>query len=314
MSAPRDRRWPGDLESPPIDRVIRLGFEVDVGLTLAPLRHGRGDPTIRFEEGSVWRAVRTAEGPACLRISPAGGAWRVTAWGRGGELAADSVPRLLGAGDDPAALVAPSGLLRDLAHRFRNVRFGRSDAVMASLLPAIVEQKVTGREAQRAWRSIVLRFGERAPGPAGLHLPPEPATLARVPYFALHPLGLEQRRAVTLIRAAERADWLEGAIRLSPDDAMTRLRTIPGIGAWTAAETVRAALGDADAVSVGDYHTPSLVTWALAGEPRGEDARMLELLEPYRGQRARIVRLLELSGLRPPRYGPRYAGRSIAAM
>jgi 3-methyladenine DNA glycosylase/8-oxoguanine DNA glycosylase len=130
----------------------------------------------------------------------------------------------------------------------------------------------------------------------------------------MHPLGLEQRRAVTLIRAAERADWLEGAVCLPPGEAMSRLRTIPGVGRWTAAETVRAALGDPDAVSLGDYHTPSLVSWALAGEPRADDARMLELLEPYRGQRARLVRLLELSGLRPPRYGPRYAGRSIAAM
>ena len=185
---------------------------------------------------------------------------------------------------------------------------------MASLLPAIVEQKVTGREAQRTWRSIVLRYGRPAPGPGRLYLPPEPAFLARVPYFAMHPLGLEQRRAVTLIRAAERADWLEQAVRLPSHDAMARLRTIPGVGPWTAAETVRAALGDPDAVSLGDYHTPSLVAWALAGEPRGDDARMLELLEPFRGQRARVVRLLELSGLRPPRYGPRYAGRSIAAM
>jgi 3-methyladenine DNA glycosylase/8-oxoguanine DNA glycosylase len=301
-------------ERPAIDRVIHLGFEVDLGLTLAPLRHGLGDPTIRFEPWGVWRATRTAEGPACLRISTAGDGWRVMAWGPGSDLAVDGFPRLLGAEDDPSAFVVPAGPLRELSRRFRNVRFCRSEAVMASLVPAIVEQKVTGREAQRAYRSLVLRFGERAPGPGHLHLPPDPATLARVPYFEMHPLGLEQRRAATLIRAAERADWLELAIRLPSQDATARLRMIPGVGAWTAAETIRAALGDPDAVSLGDFHTPSLVAWALAGEPRGDDARMLELLEPFRGQRARVVRLLELSGLRPPRYGPRYAGRSIAAM
>jgi 3-methyladenine DNA glycosylase/8-oxoguanine DNA glycosylase len=301
-------------ERPVIDRVIRLGFEVDLGRTLAPLRHGLGDPTVRFEPGGVWRATRTAEGPACLWISAAGDGWRVMAWGPGSDLAVDGVARLLGAEDDPSALVISAGPLRELSRRFQGVRFGRSDAVMASLLPAIVEQKVTGREAQRTWRSIVLRYGRPAPGPGRLHLPPEPALLARVPYFAMHPLGLEQRRAMTLIRAAERADWLEQAVHLPSHDAMARLRTIPGVGPWTAAETVRAALGDPDAVSLGDYHTPSLVAWVLAGEPRGDDARMLELLKPFGGQRARVVRLLELSGLRPPRYGPRYAGRSIAAM
>ncbi len=86
---------------------------------------------------------------------------------------------------------------------------------------------------------------------------------------------------------------------------------MPGIGPWTAAEVGVRALGDADAVSVGDFHLPNLVAYALAGEPRGNDARMLELLEPYRGQRARVMRLLELSGIRPPRYGPRLAPRRI---
>jgi len=71
------------------------------------------------------------------------------------------------------------------------------------------------------------------------------------------------------------------------------------------------ALGDLDAVSVGDFHHKNLVSWALAGEPRGTDARMLELLAPYAGRRALVIRLLELSGLRPPRYGPRMAPRRI---
>jgi 3-methyladenine DNA glycosylase/8-oxoguanine DNA glycosylase len=236
------------------------------------------------------------------------------AWGPGSELALSAVPRLLGAEDDPAALAPKSGPLRELARRFGGVRFGRSDAVMASLVPAIIEQKVTGREAQHAWRSLVLRYGEQAPGPGLLHLPPDAPTLARIPYHAMHPLGLEQRRAVTLIRVAQRADWLEEAVRHPSAEAMLRLRTIPGVGAWTAAETVRVALGDPDALSLGDYHSPSLVCWALAGEPRGDDARMLELLRPFEGQRARVVRLLELSGIRAPRYGPRFAGHWIAGL
>lgn len=94
-------------------------------------------------------------------------------------------------------------------------------------------------------------------------------------------------------------------------EAFARLQTIRGIGPWTAAEATRTAFGDPDAVSVGDAHLPDLVSWALAAEPRGDDERMLELLAPYSGQRARVIRLLEVSGIRIPRFGPRFAPRRI---
>ena len=279
---------------------------------MGPLRHGPRDPTIRFE-GPVacgLCAPRTGRPPCASHLSGmAGASWP-------GDLAPNEpptgVPRLLGAEDDPAALVLPRGPLLDLARRLPGLRFGRSDAVLASLVPAIIEQKVTGLEAQRAYRRLVLRYGEPAPGPGGLHLPPLPRSLAGLPYFELHPLGLEQRRAdhAHPRRRAGRAARTGGR----PATGGRRwllLRSIPGVGAWTAAETARSAFGDPDAVSVGDFHLPHLVCWALAGEPRGDDARMLELLEPYRGQRARLVRLLELSGIVPPRYGPRMPTRSF---
>ena len=303
-----------DLEAAPVDRLQRLDFEVDLGLTLGPLRHGPGDPTIRLERGIAWRATRTADGPASLRIARARDGWRVMAWGPGAELAAAGVPRLLGAEDDPSALVLPRGPLHELAARLRGLRFGRTDAVMESLVPAIIGQKVTVQEAQAAYRALIRRYGERAPGPGGLHLPPAPGRMARLAYHQFHPLGLEQRRAVVLIEAASRAGWLEQASTLPPAAALSRLRGIPGVGAWTAAETARSAFGDADAVSIGDYHVPNLVAWALAGEPRGDDTRMLELLEPYRGQRGRLVRLLELAGIDAPKFGPRRRVRSIAAL
>jgi 3-methyladenine DNA glycosylase/8-oxoguanine DNA glycosylase len=299
-------------ETPLIDTIVRLPFRVDLVLTLGPLRHGPGDPTIRFEGSVAWWATRTTDGPATLRLAPAAEGWRVMAWGRGAERAAAQVPRLLGDEDDPTRLVLPSGRLRDLAARLPGLRFGRSDAVLASLVPAIIEQKVTGSEAQRAYRGLVLRFGEAAPGPGRLFLPPAAETLARLPYHELHPLGLERRRAQTLIGVARVATRLEAATLLPPEDALARLRAVPGVGAWTAAETARTAFGDPDALSLGDFHLPHLVAWVLAGEPRADDRRMLELLEPYRGQRARLVRILELSGIRPPRYGPRMPARSSA--
>lgn len=301
----------GGGSAPDVDELIRLDFEVEPAATLGELRHGHGDPTIRFERDVLWRASRTDDGPATIRIARAREGWRVSAWGPGAQAAVAAVPRLLGAEDDPGALELPAGKLRDIAARSRGLRFGRTDAVWPSLLPSVCGQKVTAQQAHRAYFGILRRWGEDAPGPGSLRLPPRPEIIAALPYYDLHPVGLEQRRAVTLIRAAEGIDRLEEAVSMSPSAALARLRTAPGIGAWTAAEVARQAMGDADAVSLGDFHIPDMVCWFLAGEPRGDDARMLELLEPYRGQRARVVRYIERAGVKPPKYGPRLSPEHI---
>lgn len=300
--------------TPDRDEVVRLDFAVDPVLTLAELRKGPRDPTIRFEGSVVWRALRTDDGPATTRLARASDGWRVSAWGPGAGAAVAAIPRLLGAEDDPSALELPPGRLRDLALRFAGMRFGRSDAVWPSLIPAICGQKVTAAQAHRAYFGIIRRWGEAAPGPGGLRLAPQPEVIAVLPYYELHPLGLEQRRATTLIRAADRASWLERAVQMEAPAALARLRGNPGIGAWTAAEVARVAFGDPDAISLGDYHVPNSVCWALAGEPRGDDERMLELLEPYRGQRARVVRLIERAGIHAPKYGPRLAPQRIEGL
>ena len=232
------------------------------------------------------------------------------AWGPGAEQALDGVADLIGLHDDPSGLVPRHRIVAELARRFSDLRLPRTNGVFEALLPAICEQKVTGIEARRAYRSIVVAHGEPAPGPADVRLPPEPRTLAGLPYYAFHPFGLERRRAEVIRRTAVVAARLEDP---APPVAerYRRMEAIPGIGPWTVAEVGRIAFGDPDAVSVGDFHLPNLVAWLLAGEPRADDERMLELLEPYRGQRGRVQRLLEASGQTPPRRGPRYAPRSI---
>ena len=179
-------------------------------------------------------------------------------------------------------------------------------------MPSVFEQKITGTEAFRAYAAYLRTFGEPAPGPGALLLPPRSEVVAGLVYHALHPIGLEQRRADVLRRSASRATWLEASADAA--EASRRLRSLPGIGPWTAAEVTRVAHGDPDAVSVGDYHIPSVVAWALAGEERADDERMLELLEPYRGQRGRVQRLLEVGRIMPPRHGPRMAPRRIATI
>lgn len=296
-----------------IERRVELRGPIDLGGTLWPLRHGLGDATTRLARDEAWLAVRTPRGPATLQVRVLGASRvRARAWGDGAEALVDSVPELIGERDEPDLLLAHHRVIHDLQRRHVGLRLPRTGRILQALVPSIFEQKVTGTEAFRAYAALLRRYGEPAPGPGDLRLAPAPATLAAMPYHAFHPIGIERRRAEVVRRAASRAAWLESVP--TPAEATRRLTSLPGIGLWTAAEVVRSAFGDPDAVSVGDYHLPSVVAWALAGEPRADDARMLELLEPYGGQRGRVQRLLEVARIVPPRYGPRMAPRWIAAI
>ena len=293
---------------------------------------------MRFEvSGTCWRATRTPEGPVTLLVelvkaAPGDGtpgangdghAIRGRAWGPGSDWALERLGALAGLDDDPESLVPRHPAVATAVRRSPGVRIGRTGNVLEALVPAILEQKITGDEARRVYRALVHRHGEPAPGGFGLRLQPPAEVLAALPYHAYHPLGLERRRAELVRAVAREADRLErlGAAATGPsatpearDAAYRALRAFPGIGPWTAAEVGLRAFGDPDAVSVGDFHLPSLVTWALAGERRGSDERMLELLEPYRGHRGRVVRLLELTGDGPGRRGPRMGSRDITGL
>ena len=297
----------------PIRRLV-LDRPIDLELTLGPHRRGPRDPAIRLGPGHVIRATRTADGPATLEVSVRGDRVEGEAWGPGAERALAGMEAFIGATDDRAGFTPVHPLLADLDRRLPGLRIGRTGAVLEALIPAILEQKVTGTEARRAYHGLIERWGEPAPGPFGLRLLPAPTVLAAIPYHEMHPIGIERRRAELLRTVAARAARFEEIVGLPLVDAYARLTVLPGIGPWTAAEVAIRALGDPDAVSVGDYHLPSLVSWALAGERHGTDERMLELLEPYRGQRGRAIRLLEASGLRPAPHGPRMQPRSIAAI
>jgi 3-methyladenine DNA glycosylase/8-oxoguanine DNA glycosylase len=281
---------------------------LDLAATLWPVAHGTGDRTIRIGRGEAWRASLTPFGPATLRVVQVEGGVSATAWGPGADWAASQAGALVGADDERPDMTGWHPLLREVARRNPGLRLPRTGRPWEALLPAICEQKVTGREARAAFQGIVRAYGTDAPGPGRLRLPPEPSVLARLPYFAFHRFGLERRRADIIRHAAELAPRLEGR---PAGDVRRMLESLPGIGPWTTAEVLRVAYGDADAVSVGDYHIPSVVAWALAGERRADDARMLELLEPYRGQRGRVQRLLEVSGIWPERRGPRMTPRDI---
>ena len=295
-----------------MDRSITLRGPLDLGRTLSPLRHGLGDRTVRLLRDEAWLAARTLDGAGAVRVRRTSLTVEAQAWGDGAQRLLDAVPALIGEDDEPNRLIAHHPIVRELQRRHAGLRLPRTRRVLHALVPSVFEQKITGTEAFRAYAALLRVHGEPAPGPGGLLLPPDPARLASLPYHAYHPIGLERRRAEVLRRAAARAAWLESSATSA--EATLRLTSLVGIGPWTAAEVVRTAFGDPDAVSVGDYHLPNVVAWALAGEPRADDARMLELLEPYRGQRGRVQRLLEVGRVVPPRYGPRTAPRRISAI
>jgi 3-methyladenine DNA glycosylase/8-oxoguanine DNA glycosylase len=296
---------------------LPLERPLDLVATLRPLVRGQGDRTIRLRPGQAWWTVRAAGGPATVVIRLLPDRLLAESFGPGAVAALERVPDLVGAASDAASpRDLPTGghrLVSALARRHPGVRIARSRAVMDALVPAILEQKITGDEARRAWQGIVRGLGEDAPGAAGagLRVAPAPERLAELPYHAYHPYGIERRRAELIRMLAGRAEWVEGLADRSPAEASAALQSVPGIGPWTAAEVAVRAFGDVDAVSVGDFHLPTMVAYALAGESRADDARMLELLEPYRGQRAIVMRLLELGGPRPARRGQRMPTRAI---
>jgi 3-methyladenine DNA glycosylase/8-oxoguanine DNA glycosylase len=323
-----------------LSRAWLAPFPLDIRRVLGVHRRGGGDPTFRIDaSGAVWRTSLTPAGPGTLRVAARGteppaafapavprtaagqqddlavavppathvAAW---AWGPGAGWLLAALPDLLGASDEPESFQPVHPLLREITARHPGVRIGRTGRVLEALVPAVLEQKVVGLEAFRSWRLLIRRFGLPAPGPApaGLRVFPPPATWAAIPSWEWHRAGVEGVRAATITGAARVAGRLEQIAALPAASADRRLRSLPGIGPWTSAEIRQRACGDPDAVSVGDYNLPAAVGWALAGR-KVDDAGMLELLAPYPGHRHRATRLIELSGIRPPRHGHRMAIR-----
>ena len=307
-------------------RTLRLPEHYDFTGTLRALVEKGRDPTARMTADELWWACRTPDGPATLHLARHADALHAKGFGPGADWVVEHADAIAGLHDDVTGFTALAGkdpVVREAWHRRPGLRLTSTGRLFRHLVPTVLAQKVTGREAFRSYVRILRHFGEPAPGPVPeLLLPPDPAAVAAAPYWVFHPFGVEAKRADALRRVAAEAPRLEA----EPDAAAAtrRLTAIAGIGAWTAAEVVRVAYGDPDAVTVGDYHIPHHVVHALTGSPRagsrearpGElspaDARMLELLEPFRPQRARVCQVLLATAPGAPRYGPRMPLRSFA--
>ncbi|MGV2984498.1 DNA-3-methyladenine glycosylase family protein [Microbacterium sp. AGC85] len=301
---------------PPRTAAYRPAHPLNLFRTVGVLMRGPKDPTMLVDGITLWRASRTPDGVATLALRQSSEGIHATAWGSGAEWALAQLPALCGADDDASGFDVSSLVaaghphLADVARRTAGTRLTRTDLVFDALASSVIEQKVTSFQAFGAWRTLITRFGERAPGPTPrpMFAPPTIEGWRLIPSWAWHRAGVEPPQSRAIVRAAERGQRISDVV-LSARTGAERdriLTSLPGIGAWTSSETRIRALGDPDAVSVGDYHLAHQVGYALTGS-RVDDDGMLELLAPWAGHRHRVIRLILASGLLEPRRGPRLA-------
>lgn len=288
-------------------RTLAITAPLDLRRTLRPL-HGQ------FGNDGWWLTARTPDGPGSLRVRRTRDELIGEAWGSGSGWLLEMLGPIGGLDDDPNGFVTDDAIVAELHRTHPGLRFGRTGLVFDSLVVAICGQKVTGQEAHQAMAGLYREFSDPAPGPRdGLRLPPDPDRIAVAPYYEFHRLHLEKRRADLLRRVSRRATTVEALRDVAAVDAAGVLESISGIARWTSASTLSVSHGDADQVAVGDFHIKHIVVHHLTGRDRGTDEEMLELLEPFRPHRGRVVRLLHTLG-HEPKFGPRTTPRDITRM
>ena len=297
---------------PTARRVLQCGG-IDLRSTLRPIGTYSLDPTTRWTTASFAKAVLTPEGPGSMRLTwDRSGTTTAEAWGSGSHWLVDRAPHWVGLHDDVEGFdPAVHPTIAEWSRRHPGIRLPAAGVIWQELLLVLLGQRVTTEEAVRSWARMVHAWGNVAPGPCDLRLPPTPDVVASKTYVDLHRFNVERRRADAILLAARRANRLEEAATMSPADARVRLSALPGLGSWTATSVITATHGDPDTVVLRDYWLPTLVNFAFTGDARrlpaddGGDEIMCGHLAPWGGHRQRVVRLLYAAGVSVPRRGPR---------
>jgi 3-methyladenine DNA glycosylase/8-oxoguanine DNA glycosylase len=285
-------------------RAFRIDQPFDLRRTTRALGVGVFD-----EHGAWWWATDPGAGPTTVAVEQTSSGVTATVWGPDADTVMERIPTYLGA-DDVWDHTSFDGPAAPFMREANGLRLGATLDVHSALIKGVLGQQVTTQEAKRSARSLRAAYGADAPGPyPGLRTAPSPGVLGSLGYEDLHRFGIERKRAATLIEISRRHKRMAEIVAFDADSAERRLLAVRGIGPWTAAIVMGTAYGDRDAVTIGDYHLPNTIAWALAKEDRADDARMLDLLEPHRPQRRRVVVAIKQSGVHAPRYGPRTAVR-----
>lgn len=300
------------MTATPMSRRLRAPG-IDLSTTLQMIGIYRNDPTHTTSAQRFAKAVLTPEGPGTMRLTwDNSGSVTAEAWGDGAEWLLDRAPHWTGLNDDLTGFdptLHPR--IEQLWRAHSTTRLAAAGVIWQELVLVLLGQRVTAEEASKSWNRMCRTWGERAPGPCELVLPPSPEVVAKLSYVDLHGVNVERRRAEAILLAAKRANRLEEAAAMSVDDALTRLSVLPGLGMWTATATVLASHGASDVLVLRDYGLPTLVNFAFTGDAkrldpdRGGDEIMLGHLAPWAGHRQRIVRLLYVAGVVVPRRAPR---------
>ncbi len=294
----------------------------DFWQTTRLLRTGGRDPTVVREDQGLWRTAHTPDGPATVRVRILGetnrvvGAW---AWGPGAEAAVAQVPAWVGLNEPPWRLPAHPAT-DPLLKTHPGIRMTDTRNVFEAVVNAVLQQLVTWNEAAMTWRRLVEGLGAPAPRPGspnrslpsvleGLRLSPTADAILRAGEATLQSFGIGRKRARTLLHVARAAHTMLHALDLPTEQAAQHLQRVRGIGPWTSATVLGMRMGRPEPILLGDYHLPNTIGWALAGEPRSTEARMLELLAPFEGHAFRVVRLIYAAGITAPRRGPKRAMR-----
>ena len=299
-----------------MERRFEVVGPLDLRRTLRHMTLWGATTWLKVDDSGAWYARRTPEGPGTVHIRHRGDHLLATAFGDGAEHVLDDVPGLCGLEDEGiASLPDDNPRVAELKKQMRGLRQGRSGQVVPRLIVAALAQKVTKANSGPAGKRLAWQWGEQAPGPReDLRLLPEWRWLAGQPYYAFHQLGIERHRAELVKRIADRATAMQRAATMPPRQARAHLEKLRGIGPWTSGVVMGGPLGDPDAVPIGDYHLPNMVAWNLAGEPRADDRRMMELLAPYAGRRGLVARMVKGSGNGAPRWGPKKAAIDVRKM
>ena len=286
--------------------VVRLDLPAryDLAKTMLPAGMGVRDPSLRVSDRQATLAFHTAEGAATVDAELRGQQLMVSCYGPGRHWIEPRIPALFGSHDSPDDF-RPQGKVAELVAQSPGVHLPRLPVVFQRLVQIVLQQLVVWGDALRGWIRIVRKFGCDAPGPGGLRLGPSAQQLARLGYYELMDCQVMPRQAKLIPRLAKECERIERLAESGSESLARFLLSIRGVGDWTVAHLLGTSLGCADAVMTGDYGLPHTVAWFLAQKERSDDDEMLELLEPYRGHRFRVINLLMQGGITAPRRGPK---------